>query len=212
MLARLPQYRQDALRLDGEFESLRDGKNWAQLLTDLEATTWVSHIQPPPKPGQSAGQVLKYLARYLGGGPISDHRIVSTDQDHVTLMARQGESVGGSRQQIPITLSQVEFTRRWCLHVLPSGYTRTRRFAGWSNTRRESYLELFAKLLEAAEFPLPPEATDFGPFEDLSSSGEDDHQPCPKCAGPLIPHRYQENPSWSWIMDSPHRPAWYLRL
>ncbi len=75
---------------------------------------------------------------------------------------------GGQRHQIPITMSQVEFTRRWSLHVLPSGYTRTRWFGGWSNTKRDEYLERFAKLLGAAEVPLAEGATDFGPFEGFS--------------------------------------------
>ena len=43
--------------------------------------------------------------------------------------------------------------------------TRTRRLCGWSNIRRERYLELFAKQLDADEIPLPPEATEFGPFD-----------------------------------------------
>jgi hypothetical protein len=209
-------HQQDALKLDGEFEPFRLADKWTQLMADLEATTWVSYIQPPPKPGQNATQVLKYLARYLGGGPISERRIVSTDQNHVTFMARQGETAGGDRKQIPIRLTQVEFTRRWCLHVLPAGYTRTRRFGGWSNIRRERYLELFAKQLDAAEIPLPPEATEFGPFDDLAADAEDEHKscpgPCPKCGSQLIPHRFQEKPSWSQIMASPHRPGWYLRL
>jgi len=182
-------------------------------MAELEATTWVSYIQPPPQAGQSAGHVLKYLARYLGGGPISDHRIVSTDQDRVTFMAREGETVGGERQQVPINLSQVEFTRRWCLHVLPAGYTRSRRFGGWSNTRRERYLELFARQLEGTEVPLPPQALEFGPFDDsTAASGEDQPGCCPQCGGRLIPQRFQPQPSWSQVMASADRPAWYLRL
>ena len=208
-------HQQDRLKLQGEFEPLQAQEHWAQLLADLESTTWVSYIQPPPQPGQSASQVLKYLARYLAGGPISDQRIVSTTQNQATFMARQGEKAGGEEKQIPITLSQVEFTRRWSLHVLPSGYTRTRRFGGWSNSRRELYLELLAKQLNAAEFPLPPDATEFGPFDDLDQSGSDDHwasPPCCQCGGQMIPHRLQTKPSWSQIMASSHRPAWYLRI
>ncbi len=208
-------HRQDALKLDGEFEPLRGEQQWAELMAELGATNWVSYIQPPPQAGESAEQVLKYLARYLGGGPISDHRIVSTDQERVTFMAREGETVGGERKQVPITLTQVEFTRRWCLHVLPSGYTRTRRFGGWSNHRCERYLESLALQLEATEVPLPPNAMEFGPFDDSTAvSGEDQnkHGCCPQCGGPLIPHRIQPQPSWAQVMDSAHRPHWYLRL
>jgi hypothetical protein len=209
-------HRNSALKLEGEFESLKEEENWAQLLADLEAATWVSYIQPPPQPGQDAGQVLKYLARYLAGGPISDHRIVSTSQTEVTFMARQGETVGGDRKQVPITLSQVEFTRRWSLHVLPAGYTRTRRFGGWSNIRRELYLERWAKQLDAAEVPLSPEATEFGPFDELAASDCDEQVdspgPCCQCGGPLIPQRIRDKPAWSNVMASQHRPPWYLWL
>lgn len=35
---------------------------------------WVSYIEPPPREGCGPESVLKYLARYLTGGPISDSR------------------------------------------------------------------------------------------------------------------------------------------
>ena len=120
--------------------------------------TWIRYIQAPPVENSRAAHVLKYLARYLAGGPISDHRIIASDENTVTFMARIGETTYGERQQEPITMSQVEFTRRWCLHVLPEGYTRARRFGGWCNVRRDRYLKLFAKQLEDSEVPLPEDA------------------------------------------------------
>ena len=102
--------------------------------------TWVSHIQPPPK-GCDTEHVLKYLARYLTGGPISDARITAADFENVTFSARVGEVTGGESKQVPITLTTVEFVRRWCLHVLPHGFTKSRRFGGWTNCHRKSYLK-----------------------------------------------------------------------
>jgi len=55
---------------------------------------------------------LKYLARYLTGGPISDSRIVSADEREVTFLAREGTTPGGEAKQVPITLTTPEFTRR----------------------------------------------------------------------------------------------------
>jgi hypothetical protein len=66
-------------------------------------------------------------------------------------------------------LSQVEFVRRWSLHVLLSGYTRTRRFGGWAVTKREQYLDLFAMQLNADDAPLSDRATEFGPFDDSAA-------------------------------------------
>ena len=47
------------------------------LLTELQSVEWVSYIEPPPHADCRPEQVLKYLTRYLTGGPISDSRIVS---------------------------------------------------------------------------------------------------------------------------------------
>ena len=128
-------------------------------------------------------------------------------------MARVGEVTGGESKQVPLTVSQLEFTRRWCLHVLPAGYTRTRRFGGWSNTRREQFLELFAKQLESTEAKLPAGATDFGPFEESAdeSQTEIEIQLCKTCGCSLIPHSQSPRRSWATIMDSHYRPHWYTR-
>jgi hypothetical protein len=205
----------DELKLQGSFAELQSETAWHAFLSELEAVDWVSFIQAPPQPGQSAETVLKYLARYLSGGPISDSRIVSTDNENVTFMARAGEVSGGESKQIPLKLSQLEFTRRWCLHVLPAGFTRTRRYGGWANTRRDQYLELFAKQLDAADVPLADGATDFGPFEepvDLQTElqpGVTVNQLCKICGCSLIPHSESPKPSWSQVMDSNFRPKWY---
>jgi hypothetical protein len=121
------------LKLTGEFANLRENSQWEEFLEELEGTEWVSYIQPPPTDECRTEHVLKYLARYLTGGPISDARIIAADEREVTFWAREGTVTGGERGQIPLTLSVEEFTRRWSLHVLPKGYTKTRRWGGWSN-------------------------------------------------------------------------------
>ena len=209
------------MKLTGEFEHLTNDDSWQSLITELQEVTWVSYIQAPPVENSRTEHVLKYLARYLSGGPISDHRIIATDENNVTFMARTGETTGGERKQEPVTLSLVEFTRRWCLHVLPKGYTRTRRFGGWSNVQRDQYLELFAKQLDGSEVPLPEDAMDFGPFDSEEHDERDDDPgnlgpealdlPCPHCQGQLIPHRESSKPRWDQVMHSGHRPSWYKR-
>ena len=37
--------------------------------------------------------------------------------------------------------------RRWCLHILPKGYTKTRRFGGYWNGRRKQYIAECRELL-----------------------------------------------------------------
>ena len=199
------------LKLEGEFARLRADAAWRALIEELQSVNWVSYIEPPPREGCGPRGVLKYLARYLTGGPISDSRIVAAGEDEVTFLAREGTTPGGQAKQVPITLTTVEFTRRWSLHVLPKGYTKTRRYGGWSNPRRESYLERCGKQLDMVEACLSADACDFGPFEEPADDVELPCANCPKCGGQMIPQAARDKPSWREIMDSPARPRWYAR-
>lgn len=194
------------LRLSGKFADLQCDDRWQEFLAELEAVDWVSYIQPPPTADCRAEQVVKYLSRYLTGGPISDARIISANEREVTFMARAGKKSGGESQQIPITLPIGEFVSRWSLHVLPKGYTKTRRFGGWSNTRRDAYLERCSILLEAASDDLPAAAVDFDPL-----AFEQDAEPicCPGCGSEMILQREVLQPSWPDVMASTDRPWWY---
>ena len=62
----------------------------------LSKLEWVSHIEPPPSESSRPEHVVRYLTRYLTGGPISDQRILAADEKEVTFLARQGETTGGS--------------------------------------------------------------------------------------------------------------------
>lgn len=200
------------LKLEGDFEPLQADEGWETFIEALGSTSWVSYIEPPPREACSAEHVLKYLARYLTGGPISDSRIVSADAREVTFLARAGAKPGGESEQIPVTLSTVEFTRRWSLHVLPKGYTKTRRYGGWSNARRDIYLEQSSKMLEAVGAPVSDNASDFCPFDESSDEHDGLREVCPACGGVMILQGERRKPSWREIMSSPSRPRWYQPL
>jgi hypothetical protein len=144
--------------------------------------------------------VLKYLARYMTGGPISDRRIVRHEHGHVTFRARKGTKTGGSDETEEVRLPGVEFVRRWAMHILPQGYTKTRRYGGYSNPHRQRYIAECRELLPG-QSQLPgsesvggtPEATRETPEETLSTNPTDtpaDEEPwmhrCPKCESLLI--------------------------
>ncbi len=206
------------LKLEGEFEYLQHVEKQAQLLSELETVEWVSYIEPPPHADCRPDNVLKYLARYLTGGPISDSRIVAADEQQVTFLAREGTVMGGQREQIPVTLSTVEFTRRWSLHILPKGYTKARRFGGWSNRRTGEYVERCAMLLESLAASLLPEALSFDHnlFEqdtDLAAEANALQSPqCPHCGSAMRQTASTVKPSWREVMHSSYRPNWYTHI
>jgi len=196
------------LQLDGEWLSLRDAAAFEGWLKPLEDVKWVTYIQAPPTPNTTPDQVLKYLARYLTGGPISDRRLVRHEHGHVTFRARTGTQTGGNEETADVRLPGAEFVRRWALHILPQGYTKTRRYGGYSNRHRARYLTVCRELLSTAE-PAPPAS------ESASSAAETPPEyHCPNCASLLtvsllIRTSRTDRPGWSRVMSNSHRPSWY---
>ncbi len=139
------------LKLTGKFAHLRSDENWDAFVNNLQSKSWVAYIQPPPTATSCADQVVNYLTRYLTGGPISDHRIVTASRESVTFLARDGKRIGGQREQIEVTLPIDNFVRRWCLHIQPDQLTKTRYFGGWSNNRRGDYQKCCRELLESLD-------------------------------------------------------------
>ena len=202
------------LKLEGEWAHLSDAATFDDWLKPLEAVTWVAYIEPPPTAYSRPEHVVKYLARYLTGGPISDRRLMSHENGHVTFIARVGRKTGGDDETEPITLTGVEFVRRWSLHILPKGYTKTRRFGGFSNRHCQRYIAECGDLLIAAGLaaivdvaaPLTKSAV-----ENSDESTEIDRRApcCPTCKVRMRRIAAEHRRSWKIVMRSHYRPHWY---
>ena len=138
----------------------------------------------------------------MTGGPISDRRLISHEDGIVTFSARTGKTHGGSDETEDVPLSGVEFVRRWSLHILPKGYTKTRRFGGYSNHHRERYIAECRALL-TTDGSAPVTAGD-AELNELPSQ-----HLCPTCHLPLRIVSRTNRPGWSIVMNSPYRPHWY---
>ncbi len=199
-------HQQGKLRLDDQYATSPAGDPFAALLLDLQSLPWVVYIQAPPGKNASPERVLKYLARYMTGGPISDRRLVSHVSGEVTFLARNTEKPKrkGPTKLVPVALSGVEFTRRWSLHILPKGYTKVRRYGGYSNRHCDSYLNRCRQLLEIRPVSSDPESE-----TDSQADSDSLAARCPNCFGPMTCIAATERPGWSVVMAGPARPLWY---
>jgi hypothetical protein len=196
------------LKLTGEWSFLQSKAAFDDWLKPMEEKTWVAYIEPPPNENCPPELVAKYLARYLTGGPISDRRLVSDEDGFVTFQARVGDKIGGSKETIPVRIPGAEFVRRWCLHILPKGYTKTRRFGGYSGRHRKRYIAECRELLGSVAAVPADEAT--AAADSPVEEDADDRRPCcPKCQARMQRIDFQRKPSWRIIMRGHHRPAWY---
>ena len=208
------------LKLQGEWAHLLDAAAFETWLAPLEQITRVAYIEPPPTAQSTPAHVVKYLARYLTGGPISDRRLISHENGEVTFLARTGKTTGGDDETEPVTLPGVEFVRRWSLHILPKGYTKTRRFGGFSNHHQKRYIAECAALLRAAGLVQTPgdssaSATSTaspnpGVTVEPAESSSDRRTPCcPTCKAKMRCLAADHRTSWKTVMRSHFRPRWY---
>jgi Putative transposase/Transposase zinc-binding domain len=82
--------------------------------------------------------VAKYLARYVRGGPIKDHRLVAFDGQRVTFRYGHHRALDdqGKPRQPELTLSVAEFLDRWSEHVPLSGMHMVRAWGLYASTQR----------------------------------------------------------------------------
>jgi len=208
-------FKNGELKLGGKFSHLQDSQTWKVFCDELAAVDWVSFIQPPPTKSCTAEQVVRYLTRYLTGGPISDSRIIEADENRVTFLAREGKRVGGEREQVPVTLETIEFVRRWCEHIQSDQLTKTRYFGGWCSRKRTRYQTRCRELLGPSpvgqECPVE-EQTETADSHGKSGSDNDSSPKCQACeSGSLRFMGSTAKPSWSKLLThfDTRCPSWY---
>jgi len=88
--------------------------------------------------------VLRYLGRYTHRVAISNHRLIAFDGEQVTF---RWKDYAHENQWRTMTITAVEFLRRFVQHVLPRGFVRIRQFGYLANHGRTARLTLARRLL-----------------------------------------------------------------
>lgn len=142
-------FRDHKLAFFAECAPLANEKNFEVFLQSISRKQWVVYSKPP---FGGPEHVLQYLARYTHRVAISNHRLVSLDDNNVTFRWKDYAHQGKNRT---MTLSHQEFLRRFLLHVLPKGFPRIRYF-GWMANRRRAHSLLLCRSLLAQQAPSQP--------------------------------------------------------
>ena len=146
-------YDRGDLDLAGGSEHLRDPAQWRVFVNGLFETDWVVYAKPA---FGGASAVLRYLGRYTHRVAISNHRLLAFDGDHVTF---QWKDYAHGDQRRTMTLSAMEFLRRFVQHILPRGFVRIRQSGFLANTCRRARLALARTLLASPAPALPSTPT-----------------------------------------------------
>lgn len=166
------------LSFHGVMKPLSRPEVFAQLIRRTYRNTWVVYAKPPFGGPQHA---LRYLGRYTHRVAISNHRLISCTDDHVTFRWR--DSAHKNKQRL-MTLHVNEFLRRFLLHVLPPGFVRIRHFGFLSTRNRSTLLPLCFRLLPVTADPAAATTTATSLKQQPRPSRA--VWPCPHCNGEMI--------------------------
>jgi hypothetical protein len=167
------------LDLSGATTALRDPARWDAFVDALFRTDWIVYAKPAFG-GPAA--VLRYLGRYTHRVAISNHRLVAFDGDRVTFRWKDYAHEG---QRRTMTLTTMEFLRRFVQHVLPRGFVRIRQCGYLANHGRTDRLALARRLLQRTPPPAdaPPTAPGWC---------------CPRCGAPMVVGPILTAPQLAW--------------
>ena len=127
---------------------------FTQLLGQLQAQRWVVFAK-----GSVVGpdHVLNYLGRYTHRVAVSNSRLRALDLQARTLTFTYKDYADAGRLKT-LTLTGVEFIRRFLLHVLPPGFTKIRHYGLLRNNQRTQRVALARVALEQSPLRFAPKA------------------------------------------------------
>jgi len=156
-----------ALQFFGNLEPFRDPSAFARFLAPLKLKDWVVYAKPP---FGGPSRVLEYLGRYTHRVAISNQRLLSLQDGHVSFAWTDYRD---SLRKV-MTVSAPEFIRLFLQHSLPTGFQRIRYYGFLANCHRAVKLALCRKLLATPYSDLLPRAADYPAFGTLIRR-------CPRC-------------------------------
>lgn len=135
------------LGFHGDAAPLAHRGRFGQRLRLAASSKWVVYAK---RPFAGPRQVLGYLSRYTHRVAISNARLKAVDEQSVSFDYK--DYADGAKHKT-MTLSAVEFVRRFCLHILPPRFVKIRHYGLLSNRNREERLAQAREFLDRASTP-----------------------------------------------------------
>jgi hypothetical protein len=176
---------------DGKLNTKDGTLDVQSMVQDALSKDWEVFIQAPL---YGAEKLLEYLGRYIFRIAISNHRIVAVGKDTITFKYFDNRDEGKEKL---LSLSAIEFIRRFLSHVLPAGFVRIRHF-GLHNASCRTKLQLARRVLGLPfELPVILKLKFLDWFKKITGSN-DDPRLCKFCGkGLMLPVR-EFGPVFGW--------------
>ena len=139
-LARLQElYATNKLSFSSSCNKLRNSYTWNEFRDSLYRKHWIPFIK---ETFNGFGNAIDYLGRYTHRIAISNSRIKAVTNTHVTFSAKDYRT----NETKDLTITQIEFIRRFLMHVLPYGFQKIRYYGFLNNRYKKINLKLICRL------------------------------------------------------------------
>ena len=115
-------------------------QDFKSLLDKIYEKEWIVYCK---KPFKSSKHVIDYLGRYTHRVAISNNRIIKDENGMITFKWRDYKDKGKQKE---MTITGVEFMRRFLMHILPTGFMKIRHYGFLGNRNKNTKLRLCQKL------------------------------------------------------------------
>ena len=116
------------------------GRSFGDFKNKLYSKSWIVSVREPVKRPE---HVLEYLARYTHRVAIANSRIKKLENGMVTFTFKNRKK----ERTETITITAVEFIRRFLLHSLPKGFVRIRHYGFMANRNRNENLNTIRQVI-----------------------------------------------------------------
>lgn len=134
------------LEFHGTAEKYRNHYAFKELLNTCYAKEWAPYCK---KTFNGARSVIDYLGKYTHRIAISNHRIIRMDENTVTFSVKDYRNEGQWRE---LTLTGVEFIRRFLMHVPPKRFVRIRHYGLLCSRSKNKKLSICRNLLGCKKY------------------------------------------------------------
>ncbi len=128
-------------KLKAHLKKINTLQTYQKTIDEAWDKKWVVYAEPS---FADADRVITYLGQYIHRVAISNQRIVNISGENVTFQYKDYQDKG---KQKLMTISGVEFLRRFVMHILPKGFVKVRYYGILSN-RYSKRLAMYRKTPE----------------------------------------------------------------
>ena len=142
------KYSEGKLKFPGKLEAIEKEKDFSKFLYEISKKNWVVYTKAPLP---NSERTLEYISRYSHKVAISNNRIKSYSNGEVSFEYNdyKEKNEKGISKRKTMNITDIEFIRRYMLHILPDGYRKIRYGGIFSSNQKSEAIRIIKESIKS---------------------------------------------------------------